>query len=111
MNAAEIMRSYIIDIETYSIAEQAGMFCESLKENLDDSLFKDTKFCYYEDEPYEVSFIWDRDELRIQLTFKGDSDDSTWLIINGKRRFRGQIKDIENSCRTFLDTLKEMTVS
>ena len=47
MNAAEIMRSYIIDIETYSIAEQAGMFCESLKENLDDSLFKDTTFCYY----------------------------------------------------------------
>ena len=111
MNAAEIMRSYIIDIETYSIAEQAGMFCESLKENLDDPLFKDTKFCYYEDEPYEVSFIWDGDELRIQLTFKGDPDDSTWLIINGKRRFRGQIKDIENSCRTFLDTLKEMTVS
>ena len=112
MNAAEVMRSYIIDMETIGLAEQAGMFCESLKERLDDSLFKDTKFCFHEDEPYEVDFIWDRDDLRIQLVFKGDADNSFWSIIKGKRRFKQAIgRDVDTSCSSFLETLREMSLS
>ena len=40
------MRSYIVDMESYNLAEQAGMFCEALKDILgeDYSLFEDTKF-------------------------------------------------------------------
>jgi len=108
MNAAEIIRSYIIDMETYNLAEQAGMFCECLGEcNL--SAFEGTKFCYSADEPYGVHFIWDKGDLRIQLSFKADKDDSSWYIINGKKRCRKTIgNDPEKACREFLDTLNDM---
>ena len=109
MNAAEVMRSYIIDVETYNLAEQAGMFCEYLCEQ-DLSAFEGTKFCYSPDEPYGVHFIWDKGDLRIQLSFKADKDDSTWYIINGKKRFKRPIgNDPEGSCREFVETLNSMT--
>lgn len=108
MNAAEIMRSYIIDMETYGLAEQAGMFCEYLGE-YDLSAFEGTKFCYSEDGPYGVHFIWDKGDLRIQLSFKADKDDSTWYIINGKKRFKRAIgNDPEKACIEFIEVLDKM---
>ena len=109
-NPAEVMRSYIIDMDTLNLAEQAGMFCEALKENLRDlSPFEGTRFIYSPDEPYEVHFIWDKGDIRIQLSFMGDPDDSVWTVINGKRRFRGRIgNDRETSCREFLRAVDEL---
>ena len=108
VNPAEVMRSYIVDMETIGLAEQAGMFCEVMKEQLGDdwSLFDDTEFIYAPEEPYEVHFIWDRGEMRIKLSFMGDPDDSIWSVVNGKRRFKGMIgNDREASCRRFLECI------
>ncbi len=107
-NPADIMRSYIIDVETYGLAEQAGMFCEELREQLGDdvSLFEGFEFIYSADEPYELDFIWDRGETRARLTFLGDPDDSTWSVVNRRQRFRGAIgRDLESSCRAFLNSI------
>ncbi|MBE6518155.1 MAG: hypothetical protein E7Z70_01245 [Thermoplasmata archaeon] len=109
-NPADIMRSYIIDAETYSLAEQAGKFCEVLREQLSDlSLFEDFEFTFYSDEPYELSFIWDRGDIRSKLTFLGDKDDSTWSVTSSRKRFRGAIgNDMASSCRTFLSSMNEI---
>ncbi len=109
VNPADVMRSYIIDMETLGLAEQAGRFCESLRDNLKDvSCFDGFSFTYSADEPYEVHFIWDKGDTRIQLSFMGDPDDSVWSVISGKRRFRGSIGDPEQSCVLFLRTISEM---
>ena len=110
MHVSEVMRSYIIDMETIGIAEQAGRFCESLKENLSDTgIFEGTQFTYSSDEPYEAHFIWDKGDTRIQLSFMGDPDDSVWSIVCGKRRVKGLIgSDPEGSCKRFVDTLQQL---
>ncbi len=110
INPADMMRSYIIDMETYGLAEQAGKFCEALRESMgeDLSLFYDTKFIYSAEEPYEAVFIWDLGDLRAKLTFMGDPDNSTWAVSSRKKRFRGAIgKDPNAACRLFLDSLRD----
>ena len=102
------MRSYIVDMESYNLAEQAGMFCEALKDILgeDYSLFEDTKFYYSAEEPYEAVFIWDRDDVRAKLAFMGDPDNSTWSVVSPKSRMRGPIgQDRYESCRKFLEAM------
>jgi len=105
------MRSYIIDIEDYPLAEQAGMFCETLKEFCDGdySIFDGMEFTYYGDPPYEASFIWDLGDIRARLTFLGDADDSTWSVTSPKSRFRGAIgKDRVASCTEFIGSIKKL---
>ena len=100
-----VMRSYIIDMEDYPLAEQAGRFCEALREVCggDYSPFDGMKFTYYGDPPYEETFIWDLGELRAKLTFLGDPDDSTWSVTTPKRRTRGAIGvERSTSCRDFI---------
>lgn len=102
------MRSYIVDMESYNLAEQAGMFCEAMKDILADdySLFEGTKFYYSAEEPYEAVFIWDRDEVRAKLTFLGDPDNSTWSVVSPKSRMRGPIGyDRHESCASFLEAM------
>jgi len=104
-----VMRSYIIDMDTYNLAEQAGMFCEAMTEVCkgDYSLFEGMKFIYSAEEPYEAVFIWDEGDLRAKLTFLGDPDNSTWSVTTSKRRTRGAIgNDKTASCSLFLDALK-----
>ena len=104
------MRGIIIDVETYNLAEQAGMFCESLKDAMDGdtSPFNETKFIFAADEPYEIDFIWDSGDLRIKLCFMGDPDNSTWSVSEGKRKFRGTIGDDRDaSAKLFLETIRE----
>ena len=110
VNPADVMRSYIIDVETYGLAEQAGMFCEVLREQLSDySIFEDFEFTFYSDEPYELSFIWDCGDIRSKLTFLGDKDSSTWSVASSKKRFRGAIgEDMDSSCRSFLSSMNEI---
>jgi hypothetical protein len=106
---ADIMRSYILDIETIGLAEQAGMFCEALKDYLIEhgNPLEGMEFSYYADEPYQVSFIWDLGELRVGLTFMGDSDDSVWAVTTRRRRFRSAIgEDRANACREMMESLK-----
>ena len=102
------MRSYIVDMESINLAEQAGMFCEAIKDILADdySVFSDTKFYYSAEEPYEAVFIWDRGDVRAKLTFMGDPDNSTWSVVSPKTRMRGPIgQDRYESCRRFLDAI------
>ena len=110
----EQMRGVIIDVKTYNLAEQAGMFCESLREALgqDKSPFRDTEFFSTSDEPYELLFIWDSDDLRIKLCFMADPDNSTWSVSKGKKRFKGEIgKDRDTSARIFIDTVNKIRSS
>ena len=103
-----VMRSYIIDMDTYNLAEQAGMFCEAMTEVCkgDYSLFEGMKFIYSAEEPYEAVFIWDEGDLRAKLTFLGDPDNSTWSVVTPKKRLRGAIgADRVSSCRLFLNAL------
>lgn len=112
MDPVYVMRSYIIDVGTYSLAEQAGMFCEVLKEQLggDFGLFEGTAFTYWADEPYEIDFIWDAGDVRIKLAFMGDPDNSVWSVIGGKNRFRGTIgRDMNESCRMFLGSVAALS--
>ena len=107
----EQMRGVIIDMETYNLAEQAGMFCESLRDALNGntSPFDDTEFTFAADEPYQIEFIWDSGELRIKLCFMGDPDNSTWSVSEGRRRFRGAIgKDMGGSAESFIVSIKEI---
>ena len=106
IHPSDMMRSYIIDMESLNLAEQAGMFCESLRE-CDVSVFEGTKFYYSPDEPYAVHFIWDKDDMRIQLSFKADEDDSVWSVSNGGRRFKSPIgKDRDKACKEFIGTIE-----
>ncbi len=103
-----VMRSYILDMESINLAEQAGMFCEALKDACegDYSLFEGTEFIYSAEEPYEAVFIWDKGDIRAKLTFQGDPDYSTWSVVTPKKRLRGAIgADRMSSCRLFLDAL------
>ena len=102
------MRSYILDMESINLAEQAGMFCEALKDVCegDYSPFEGTEFIYSAEEPYEVVFIWDKGDIRAKLTFLGDPDNSTWSVVTPKKRLRGAIgADRVSSCRLFLNAL------
>ncbi len=107
---AAVMRSYVIDISTYGLAEQAGMMCEAMKELIGagqpwpDGM----EFTYYDEEPYVVEFIWDRGDMRAKLCFHGDKDDSVWSVVCGRRRNRGTIfPDIYASCRLFLEAVHD----
>ncbi len=105
------MRGFIVDAETYGLAEQAGMFCEALSEILgaDLSLFDGFEFGCHMDEPYEMVFMWDRGSLRVKLSFLGDPDDSTWFVGDDRRRFRGAIgTDRCASCRRMLDSMRSI---
>lgn len=111
MDPSYVMRSYIVDMECYNLAEQAGMFCEALKDACggDHPLFEGSEFIYSADEPYEAVFIWDIGEIRAKLTFLGDADDSTWSVVTPKKRFRGAIGSNRGaSCRRFLDAISEL---
>jgi len=105
------MRSYIIDMESYNLAEQAGMFCEAMKDTMDGdySLFEGMQFIYSAEEPYEAVFIWDYQDLRAKLTFMGDPDNSTWSVAAPRIRRRGSIgKDRNESCKAFLEELRDV---
>ncbi len=109
-----VMRSYVLDMETYNLAEQAGMFCEALKDVCDGdySLFDGMEFLYSAEEPYEAVFIWDLGDIRAKLTFLGDPDNSTWSVVTPKKRLRGAIgKDQEASCRLFLEAIHNVKKS
>ena len=111
IHPSDMMRSYIIDMETLNLAQQAGMFCESLR-GIDVSAFEDAKFYYDADEPYAVHFIWDKEDMRIQFSFKADEDDSVWMVSRGRRRFRSPIgNDRDKACREFLEAVKEVIQS
>lgn len=102
------MRSYILDMESINLAEQAGMFCEALKDACegDYSVFEGTEFIYSAEEPYEAVFIWDKGDIRAKLTFLGDPDNSTWSVVTPKKRLRGAIGDDKvSSCRLFLNAI------
>jgi hypothetical protein len=111
IDPSEVMRSYIIDLECYNLAEQAGMFCEALKEAVTDfpDLFDGMRFDFYAEEPYELQFIWDVGDIRAMLTFKGDPDLSTWSVVCSRKRTRGAIGiDRSASCRRFLQSLSSI---
>ncbi len=111
VNPADIMRSYIIDMDTYGLAEQAGKFCEAFREELGSDLspFDGMEFTYSADEPYDAVFIWDIGEIRAKLSFLGDPDDSTWAVTSRRRRFRGAVSpDMRSAARSFIDRLGEL---
>lgn len=108
---SEIMRSYIIDLECYNLAEQAGMFCEALKELVPDHMafFSDAEFTFYAEEPYELDFIWDVGDIRAKLTFMGDPDYSVWSVVSPRKRIRGAIGgDRHASCLEFLAAIERI---
>ncbi len=105
---SEIMRSYIIDLECYNLAEQAGMFTEELKAIVPEYIdsFEGMEFTFYADEPYELDFIWDLGDVRAKLTFMGDPDNSVWSVVSPRKRCRGPIgDDRRSSCLRFLEAL------
>ncbi len=105
------MRSYILDMESYNLAEQAGMFCEAMREVLDGdySAFEGTEFYYSAEEPYEAVFIWDHSDIRAKLTFLGDPDNSVWSVVSPKARRRGPIGDDRHaSCVGFIEALRSI---
>jgi len=110
---SEVMRSYIIDLDCYNLAEQAGMFTEELKELVPEyiNLFDGMKFTFYSEEPYELDFIWDSGDIRAKLTFMGDPDNSTWSVVSPRKRCRGPIGvDRRSSCIKFLETLTQFMI-
>ena len=110
LHPSDQMRGYIPDIKTYGLAEQSGMFCEALRDCLSDpALFDGMQFDYSIDEPYEVVYLWDLDDIRAKLTFMGDPDNSTWSVTSRKKRSRGAIgQDRHQSCKLFLDAIRDI---
>lgn len=110
---AFVMRSYIIDIETYGLAEQAGMFCEELKDRTagGGSILQRMQFTYYSEEPYSVEFIWDLGELRVKLVFMGDRDNSVWSVSGKRIRMKGTIfPDVAKACTDFMTAVDSVAL-
>lgn len=108
----EQMRYHILEMGTYNLAEQAGIFCDALgdAEGLSDIDFSTAEFVFDSDEPYEVYFEWFFGDVKAGLSFHADSDDSEWFVNServGKRsRNRGRIgEDRGISSREFVSVL------
>ena len=108
------MRPCILDMRTYGLAEQAGMFCDGLENahrgNPVD--FSGSEFTFDSDEPYEVYFEWYFGDILAGVSFHGDRDDSEWFVnrTDGNRRFRFRQPvgdDTWGSAKPFLEQLSE----
>ena len=111
---SERMRYDILETKSYPLAEQAGMFCDSLSTLLDGdfSLFDGLEYRFEPDEPYEIHFGWYADGLDAQLGFFADPDNSFWAVTKGGRRRKGRAYgDPEALCGQFLDALRELRQS
>ena len=100
----EQMRYHILEMDTYNLAEQAGMFCDAMNDILSSSgrMFPGSEFTFAYDEPYEVYFEWFFGDVKAGLTFTADRDDSEWFVNSGenmRRRMRMRIGD-DTPCST-----------
>ncbi len=109
---SEQMRYHILETKSYPLAEQAGMFCDSLSTLLDGdfSLFDGLEYRFEPDEPYEIHFGWYGNGMDVQLGFFADSDYSNWTVTRGGKRRKGRAYgDPEALCRDFLDAIRELS--
>lgn len=102
------MRHHILEMKTYNLAEQAGMFCDAMNDVLQGEPFPENDFTFASDEPYEVYFEWYFGDVKAGLTFTADRDDSEWFVNSedGRRRMRSHVgSDVPESARRFLEEL------
>ena len=111
---SEQMRGCILDMKTYNLAEQAGMFCDGVSEHLAgmDIDFSDSEFVFDSDEPYEVYFEWYFGDVRAGICFRADRDESDWFVnrTDGVKmyRYRRTVgEDIWGCSVPFLEKLAE----
>lgn len=101
------MRELIIGLDTFNLAEQAGIVCDTL----DDIVVPDVdlsvaQFIFEADEPYEVYFEWRFGDVCAGFSFLADRDESSWFVNDRRRRLRRPISGRYIECASeFIEEL------